>query len=164
MKFYYSLFSPVLLPPSPESSIAPSRTVTMNMSMFHFVNFILGWPVTWGRSDREALARPTARRHCWVLIGIWGLCVCMCVTMVSDSNKPQLISTVLRMWEHSIIYYTLRQSVSSTLSVLEWTLFLEFYLREGKLLTLGGQLERIHSLLCNSHPCRGICPSNSEKS
>ena len=125
MKFYNALFSPVPLPPSPDRSIGPSRTVKMKRSMCHDVNFILGWPITWGRRDREALAWPTTRRHCWALIGIWGLCVCMCVTMVSDSNKPQLISAVLRMWQHSIIY-TLRWSVGSTLYVLDfWNFILE---------------------------------------
>ena len=77
MKFYYSLLSPLPLPPSPDRSIAPSRIVTMNMSMCHDVNFILGWPVTWGRKDREVFTRPTATRHCCALIGIWGVYV-MC--------------------------------------------------------------------------------------
>ena len=161
MKFYYSLLSPVPLPPSRYSIIAPSRVVRMNRITSNDVNFILGWPVTWGRRDREALALPTARRHCCALIGIWGMCVC--VTMVIGSDKHHLISTVLEMWEHFIIYCTSRQSVSCTLSVLEWTLFLELYLRERELLALRGKLERVRSWLCNSQDLPFPLP-NSEKS
>ena len=63
MKFYYSLLPPVLLPPSPDS-MAPRRVVRTKRRTSTDVNFKLGWPVTRGRSDREALTRPTARRHC----------------------------------------------------------------------------------------------------
>ena len=45
MKFYYSLLSPVPLPPSPDS-MAPSRAVRMKRNTSSDVNFILGWPVT----------------------------------------------------------------------------------------------------------------------
>ena len=63
MKFYYSLLSLVLLPPSPDS-MAPRRVVRMKRRTSSDVHFILGWPVTQGRRDREALTRPTASRHC----------------------------------------------------------------------------------------------------
>ena len=63
MKFYYSLLSPVPLPPSPDS-MAPSRAVRMKRRTSSDVHFILGWPVTQGQRDREALAWPTASRHC----------------------------------------------------------------------------------------------------
>ena len=69
IKFYYSLLSPVPLPPSPES-MAPSRAVRMKRSTSSDVNFILDWPVTRGRRDREALILPIATRHCCALIGI----------------------------------------------------------------------------------------------
>ena len=45
IKSYYSLLSPVPLPPSPES-MAPSRAVRMKRSTSSDVNFILDWPVT----------------------------------------------------------------------------------------------------------------------
>ena len=73
MKFYYSLFSDVSLPPSLDSvaprtmaprSMAPSREVRTKRKISHDVNFILGCPVTQGLRDREALAFPTATRHC----------------------------------------------------------------------------------------------------
>ena len=68
MKFYYSLFSDVSLPPSLDSvaprSMAPSREMRTKRRISHNVNFILGCPVTQGLRDWEALACPTATRHC----------------------------------------------------------------------------------------------------
>lgn len=46
MKFYYSLLSPVPLPPCRDSIIAPSRVVRIKRITSNDVNFILGWPVT----------------------------------------------------------------------------------------------------------------------
>ena len=50
--------------------MAPNRAVKKKASMSHGVNFLLDWPVTLGRRDREALACPTLTRHCSALIGI----------------------------------------------------------------------------------------------
>ena len=66
----YSLLSPAPLPPSPDSSMAPSRAMRMMRSTSNDVNFILGCPVTQGERDREALILPIATRHCCALIGI----------------------------------------------------------------------------------------------
>ena len=169
-KFYYSLLSllsPVPLPPSTDSStsMAPSRALRMKMSMCHDVNFILGWPVTWGRRDREALAQPTARRHCWALIGIWGVCVCF--TMVIVSNASHLKTIVFRIWEHSIIHsiiYTSRQSVKLHTFCIRLSIISGSLAKGGGIACIGRKLVRVCSWMCTSLPWREIShsPSSSQ--
>ena len=76
--FWYSLPLPVPLPPPPGSSVDTSRAVRRMRNTSHGCNLCLGW-----QGRREALAAPTAARHCSALIGI---CrsedVCTCVRVL----------------------------------------------------------------------------------